>query len=459
MSATAAATAVPVSAENTGSLSLARTWGYGVGDFGINLYFISAMTYLMYFYTDVFGISAAAVATLFLVARGIDAITDPIMGLIVDRTRTRWGPMRPYLLFGAVPMGVLLVLVFTVPDFSETGKLVWAYVTYILFGIAFTVVGLPYSSLTARMTQDYDERTTLSTVRMACAFSGGLLVSAGTMWLVGFAEDEATGFQNTMIFYAAVAAVLLWVAFAAAAQAGEEERVLAPKVTSFKPITDNRHLWVVIGIFCCGMLGFTVRSAATPYYFKYYVERPDLIPLFFMVTLGVMLIGLMLVPRLAGWLGKTRALYVGAIVTLIGCGALYLMPPDALVGIFVSACVISLGATPVAVLGWALLPDTVEFAEWKHNIRADGLIYSTASFFQKVAKTIGGAAAAGMLAVSGFVANEVQGEATLGGIVGLMTWVPALILVPLVICTALHTLDETTHRNIVAELAERDRSD
>ena len=139
---TDAATDAVASEKPDRALSLPRTWGYGLGDFGINLYFITALTYLTYFYTDVFGLAASAVFWLLVVARLIDAFTDPVMGMVIDRTRSRWGPMRPYLLFGAVPMGLLLVLVFTVPDFGDTGKLVWAYVTYILFGIAFTVVGL-----------------------------------------------------------------------------------------------------------------------------------------------------------------------------------------------------------------------------------------------------------------------------------------------------------------------------
>ncbi|MEM7218780.1 MAG: MFS transporter [Pseudomonadota bacterium] len=436
-------------------LSAARAWGYGIGDFGINLYFISAMTYLMYFYTDVFGLSAAAVATLFLVARVIDAVTDPLMGMIMDRTRSRWGRMRPYLLFGAPPMGLLLVLTFTVPDLSESGRLAWAYATYIAFGITFTIVGLPYSSLTARMTQDYDERTRLSTIRMACAFSGGLLVSVGTLQLVGLAADEATGFRNTMVFYAVVATALLWVTFAVARERIDETPLPARATgLDLRPILNNPPLWVVIGIFCCGMFGFTVRSAATPYYFKYYVGRPDLISPFFFATLSTMVVGLVSVPALADRLGKTQALYVGALVTLVGCVALYLMPPTSIVGIFVTGCVISLGATPVAVLGWALLPDTVEYAQWRHGVRADGLVYSVASFFQKLAKALAGAGAAAMLALAGYVANEAQSAASMAAIVGLMTWVPALILIPLVACAALHRLDEATHRRIVAELSD-----
>ena len=454
----------PIARSNR-ALSLERTWGYGLGDFGINLYFISALTYLTYFYTDVFGLTASAVVSLLVVARLIDAFTDPVMGLIIDRTKSRWGSMRPYLLFGALPMGVLLVLVFTVPDMNDTGKLIWAYVTYILFGITFTVVGLPYSSLTARLTNDYDERTTLSTVRMACAFSGGLVVSVCTLWLVGLADNEAVGFRNTMLLYAVVATLLLWTAFKASDTADTQETkrqtstdanaTTSKQPLDLRPILQNGHLWVVIGIFCCGMLGFTVRSAATPYYFKYYVERPDLIPMYFLVTLGVMVVGLAAVPKIAEALGKTRALYVGAAVTFLGCGLLYMQPADSIVGIFVAGGVISLGATPVAALGWAMLPDTVEYAEWRHGVRADGLIYSTASFVQKLAKAAGGAAVAGMLAAYGYVANTVQDGATVDSIVGLMTWMPALIVVPLIGFALMHRLDEKTHRQIVQELAER----
>ena len=157
-------------------MKLREVTGYAVGDFGINLYFIATMTYLLYFYTDVLGISAVAAGGVFAVARFIDAITDPIMGAIAERTRSRWGRMRPYLLFGAVPLAVVSVLLFTVPDGSDQFKLAWAYVTYTAFGLVYTAVTLPYAALTASMTDDYAERSRLSTYRIGCAFAGGLLL-------------------------------------------------------------------------------------------------------------------------------------------------------------------------------------------------------------------------------------------------------------------------------------------
>ncbi len=170
---------------HTDKLSNTQRVGYGIADFGINLYFISAMTYLLYFYTDVFGISAAAAAGVMLVARFVDAVTDPMMGIIAERTNSRWGRLRPYMLFGAIPLGVVSVMTFTTPDLDADGKLWWAYLTYIGFGIAYTIVSIPYSALTASLTADHHERTVLSTVRMACAFGGGYVISAGMPALVG----------------------------------------------------------------------------------------------------------------------------------------------------------------------------------------------------------------------------------------------------------------------------------
>ena len=136
-------------------MNLRTAAGYAVGDFGINLYFISVLTYLLYFYTDVMGISAAAAGGVFAVARFVDAVTDPLMGFIAERTRTRWGRMRPYLLFGAIPLALISILTFTVPDTDMAGKVTWAYTTYILFGLIYTVVTIPYATLTASLTQDY----------------------------------------------------------------------------------------------------------------------------------------------------------------------------------------------------------------------------------------------------------------------------------------------------------------
>ena len=186
---------------------------YAVGDAGINLYFISTLSFLLYFYTDIYGISAAVASGVFFVARQIDALTDPLMGYICDRTVSKWGKMRPYLLFGAIPLGLISIAVFTVPDFGEVGKIVWAYVTYTLFGILYTVVTIPYAALTGMLTTDHDERATLSTLRMAGAFTGALIVSSLMLPMATWFGSEDTGFQMVMVIFSIGSTLLIWITF------------------------------------------------------------------------------------------------------------------------------------------------------------------------------------------------------------------------------------------------------
>ena len=430
--------------------------GYAVGDLGINLYFISTATYLLYFYTDVFGISAAVAASVLLVARVVDAVTDPLMGMIAERTRTRYGRLRPYILFGAVPLGVLGVLTFTTPDLDESGKIWWAYTTYILFGILYTVVGIPYSALTSSLTSNHHERTLLSTIRMAFAFAGGYAISVGMLPLVGVFETQAGGFQLVMIGFSIAATLLLWTTFAAT-----EERVQPPATQrltirdSLAAVFRNPPLLVVMVLFTGGMLSFTVRQTVTVYYLKYNVGREDLVSLFFGITMPVMFVGLLAVPKLAARFGKAGGIMVGAVVTILGCVGLYFTPYDSVFWIFFFSCVMALGGTPIAVLGWAMIPDTVEYAQWKLGLRADGAIFSFASFFQKLAKAIGGAGVAAALAAAGYVANVAQTEASLEAIHLMMTLTPGVIMVLMILVASLYRLDEASHARIVAEIEAR----
>ncbi|TNF89303.1 MAG: MFS transporter [Gammaproteobacteria bacterium] len=430
--------------------------GYAIGDLGINLYFISTGTYLLYFYTDVFGISAAVAASVLLVARVVDAVTDPLMGMIAERTQSRWGRLRPYVLFGAIPLGAVSVLMFTTPDLSNEGKIWWAYTTYILFGILYTVVGIPYSALTSSLTSNHHERTLLSTIRMAFAFGGGYAISVGMLPLVGFFETAQTGFQMVMIGFSVAATLLLWITFAST-----EERVQPPpsqKLTisdSFAAVFRNPPLLVVMALFTGGMLSFTVRQTVTVYYLKYNVGREDLVSVFFGITMPVMFLGLLAVPKLAARFGKAGGIMVGASVTIVGCVGLYFTPYDSIVGIFFFSAVMALGGTPIAVLGWAMIPDTVEYAQWKLGLRADGAIFSFSSFFQKLAKAIGGAGVAAALAAVGYVANAEQTEVSLNAIHLMMTITPAVIMAFVILIASFYRLDEATHSAMVAEIEAR----
>jgi sugar (glycoside-pentoside-hexuronide) transporter len=437
----------------TGKLTASERLGYGVGDLGINLYFISAMTYLLYFYTDVLGLSAAAAGGVFLVARVIDAVTDPLMGFVAERTRTRWGRLRPWILLGAIPLGVAAVLTFHVPDLGATGKLVWAYATYVTFGLLYTVVSIPYSALTASLTDDHGERTALSTVRMAFAFAGGYAISVGMLPLVAALGGGEAGFTRALTLFAVAATVLLWLTVALT-----RERVQPPPEQqlsvrdSLRAVFSNGPLLVVMVLFSCGMLSFTVRQTVTLYFFKYNLGREDLVALFFGITLPVMLVALAGVPWLAERFGKAGGIIAGALVTIVGCFGLYFTPYDQLTWIFFWSCVVALGGTPIAVLGWAMIPDTVEYAQWRHGLRADGSIFAFASFFQKLAKALGGAGVAAALAVAGYVANLEQSAETTLMIHNLMTLVPASIMVIMIVAARAYRLDAQAHARILTEI-------
>ncbi len=443
---------------HTDKLSNTQRVGYGIADFGINLYFISAMTYLLYFYTDVYGISAAAAAGVMLVARFVDAVTDPMMGIIAERTNSRWGRLRPYMLFGAIPLGIVAVMTFSTPDLNAEGKLWWAYLTYTAFGIAYTIVSIPYSALTASLTADHHERTVLSTIRMACAFGGGYVISAGMPALVGLFDTEAQGYQWSMGLFAVIATMLLWVTVWQT-----RERIQPPKTQklslsdSMKSVFLNPPLLIVMVLFTCGMLSFTIRQAVAIYYFKYNLQRPDLIETWFAITMPIMFVGLVFTPWLADRYGKSGGIMIGAIVTIFAAFGMYFTPYDNIEMIFVWGGLLALGGTPIAVLGWAMLPDTVEYAQWRLGVRADGAIFAMSSFFQKLAKTIGGAGVAGVLAWSGYVANVDQTETSLAAIHNLMTLAPAGIMVIMILAARAYRLDGQTHARIVAEINAADR--
>ncbi|MEO0998120.1 MAG: glycoside-pentoside-hexuronide (GPH):cation symporter, partial [Pseudomonadota bacterium] len=250
--------------------------GYGVGDFGFNLYWTTIASFLAAFYTDVFGISAAAAGTMMFVTRIGDALTDPVMGVAADRTRSRFGKFRPYLLFAGVPMAAAAVLTFTTPDLGSGGKLLWAYGTYTLMMLLYTVLSTPYSALSGVMTANSQERTTLISARFLFAFTGGALVNKYTLPLVELLGngDDAKGWQLTMLLYGVLAAVLFAVTFLAT-----KERIEPPAEQQTSPLDDIRDLlrnepWLVLfALAMIIMMTITMRAGSAYYYFTYYIER------------------------------------------------------------------------------------------------------------------------------------------------------------------------------------------
>jgi GPH family glycoside/pentoside/hexuronide:cation symporter len=319
--------------DRTAKLSVGEKLGYGVGDFGFNLYWTTIASFLAAFYTDTFGISAAAAGTMLLATKIIDACTDPVMGAIADRTNTRWGKFRPYLLWAGLPMAGAAVLTFTTPDLGETGKIIWAYVTFTLMMVLYTVLSTPYSALSGVMTARSQERTSLISIRFIFAFGCGFIVNYLTLKLVSALGNgnDARGWQITMLIYGLVAAAIFAITFFTT-----RERIAPPPTQKTNPIEDikdllrNRPWLILFALAMIIMMTITMRAGSAYYYFTYYVERPDLLGLYLGLQAAAYALGAALAPLMTRFLDKAKLLMVlMAVVGVVSLIFTFVPKPDA----------------------------------------------------------------------------------------------------------------------------------
>lgn len=382
---------------------------YGLGDTASNLIFQMTTLYLMYFYTDVFGLNPAAVAMLFLVARVIDAIVEPFIGVMIDRTQTKWGKCRPYFLWLAVPFSITAVLMFMTPDLGDTGKLVYAYISYTALGIMYSGINLPLSAILPSLTSDSNERTVVNTVRMVFAVIGSVVVSAGTMPLVqAFGKgNEAKGFLTTVVLFSVVALLLFLNMFA-----NTKERVKAinekpiPMREGVKAIKGNTPWLIMLLLSLFLWITTSIQGQTSIYYMTYYMKRPELIPIVNSMQL-LMIVAMVFAPLAVKRIGKRNTVICGSIVSIIGytvaiIGGNALSVPMLLSGLLISG----LGMGAGAGLIFAMMADTVDYGEWRSGVRAQGLLYSAASFGVKVGMGLGGALGGVILSLGGYVANN-----------------------------------------------------
>lgn len=411
-------------------LSLKEKVGYAVGDFGFNLYWASIASFLAVFYTDIFGIPAAAAGTMFLVTKVVDAITDPIMGAVADRTKTRWGKFRPYLLFAGVPMAGAAVITFSTPDLNESGKIIYAYITYSFMMVMYTILSTPYSSLSGVLTARSQDRTTLISFRFIAAFVGTALVNKFTLPLVEWLGqgNETLGWQLTMLLYGIIAAIVFAITFFSTT-----ERIAPPSGQNTNPLNDikdllNNRPWVILIVLAMIiMMTITLRGGSGYYYFAYYVERPDLISNYLFVQGIALGVGAALTPLMTKFVDKTKLLMLlMGIVGVLSIG-FYFVPRDAIGLMFTLNILISLALGPKSPLAWSMYADSADYTEWKTGRRATGMTFSAATFAQKLGGALGSAFMLWMLAAIGYVAREAQTDASQQGIALLQTVIPGVI--------------------------------
>ena len=453
-------TSFPEDAMNNDStrISVKEKIGYGLGDTASNFFWQMFMNFILFFYTDVFGIPAAAAGTMLLVTRMWDTGIDPIMGIIADRTNTKWGKFRPYLLWMAVPIGIIGVLTFTTPDLSESGKLVYAYITSLLMMTAYTAINTPYSALMGVITPNSLERTSISSYRFVLAFVAIFIVQGTTLPLVQFfgKGNQATGFQWTMVVFSLVAIVLFITTFL-----NTRERVHPPKDQKTSLKNDLRDLyhnrpWMVLffmGIFALSYN--SIRAGSVLYYFKYYVGSADLASAFMVSGTIAAIVGVMVTKYFSKLLGKRKLYMVVMMITSVLTMLFHFAPKENIALVFALHVVISFVLAPTAPLIWAMYADTADYSEWKWGRRATGLVFSAATFAQKLGWAFGGAVTGWLLAYFGFVANVVQTQGTQDGIRLMMSFIPAVGSILATVAVWFYTLDEPLMERIEQELTSR----
>lgn len=456
-------------------IKLKEKIGYGFGDMASSMFWKLFGSYLMIFYTDVFGLPAAVVGTLFLVTRVWDSAFDPIVGVVADRTHSRWGKFRPYLLFLAIPFSVIGVLTFVTPPFGDNGKLIYAYVTYSLMMMVYSAINVPYASLLGVMSDNPKERNTLSTYRMAFAYIGSFIALLLFMPMVNFwsghskeIADQQQGWTLAVAVIAVMCALLFIGCFALT-----RERVKAlhekqaPLKEDLKDLWKNRPWWILLGAGVAALVFNSIRDGATVYYFKYFIVEEDFQTISFFgvsfVLSGLYLsvgqianiAGVILAAPVSNRIGKKQT-YMGsmAIATVLSI-LFFWFDKDNLPLIFTFQILISICAGSIFPLLWSMYADCTDYSELKTGNRATGLIFSSSSMSQKFGWAIGSALTGWLLSYFGFVANEVQQAEAIQGIKMFMSFLPAAGTLLSIVFISMYPLSEKKMLEISAALKSR----
>lgn len=456
-------------------IKLKEKIGYGFGDMASSMFWKLFGSYLMIFYTDVFGLPAAVVGTMFLVTRIWDSLSDPVMGAIADRTTTKWGKFRPYILWGAVPFGIIGVLTFTTPSLGMTGKIIYAYVTYSLMMGMYTIVNVPYASLLGVMSPNPKDRNTLATFRMSFAYIGSFVALLLFMPIVNLFSGESTdiaiqqkGWTMGVGVIAVICVILFVLTFALTRERVKPIKNKQAKLKEdLRDLAKNKPWWILLGAGIAALVFNSIRDGATVYYFKYYIVEEAftnislfgfsfvLSGLYLAIGQAANIVGVVLAAPVSNRIGKKNT-YLGAMaIASILSVIFFWFNKEQLALIFVFQVLISICAGSIFPLLWSMYADCTDYSELKTGNRATGLIFSSSSMSQKFGWAIGSALTGWLLAYYGFQANQVQSTETLNGIKMFMSILPAAGTLLSVVFISMYPLSEKKMEKIVSQLEAR----
>lgn len=434
-------------------VNLKEKLAYGVGDAGCNFVWSTISMFLILYYTDSVGLNPAVVGTIMLVTRLLDGVTDLGMGTIIDKTNSKWGKARPWVLWSSVPLGVGLMLLFNVPDFlGYRGKIIYAAVTYIfLAAFAYTASNLSYNTLLSLITDDQKERTSISSIRFIFTVACMILLSFITMPIVG-----KIGWGATSIIYGIIAICLLIITFK-----GTKERYVPIKSKdemkggeAFKILAKNKYFWFVTLIFIFNYAVMGITGGVGIYYTRDVMNNAGIFGLLNLANFLPILIGLFFFTTIANKFGKWKCMMFGYVIQLIGLFIMLISPANASL-VIIGAVFKGIGMIPHTAGLFAYVADVVDYGEWKYSVRVDGLTYSATSFGMKVGTGIGTAMVGWLLAAGNYNSKiEVQASSALFAMKSLYIYLPIVFIIISMIVFSFANIDKI-YPSIVSGLEER----
>lgn len=428
---------------------------YGMGSFGANVMYAFIAIYLMLYYTDSFGIKAAAVGLLFLIARLVDGATDVALGILVDNTHTKMGKFRPWILTGSILVSLTTVACFLSPDFSEAGKLVYAYSTYILWSICFAIIDIPYWSLSAAITQNPTERTKVITIPRTIATFGFLSVSASTLWLVKYAGS----WWGVAIIYSVVFLVCMLITFF-----GVKEKHTVPRKErqSFKGfwtlLKQNRPLRLLLaGMFLLEMIG-VIRGTFQLYFFIYNLNAEMMLGVFLTVSMVAQVLGAVVSPFISAKIGKKNTAIYSSAVMALACMLLFFFQ-SSITLIFIVGALAPLCGGIGQISLYSMVADCVEYGEWRSGNRSEGMVFSLNIFKTKLSGALGGAVGGFMLSWAGYIPHQVQAPETAMWIGLLFTLIPGALTLLSLLPLARYEITEKRYYEILSDIHQRNAAE
>ena len=441
-------------------LSMGGKIGYATGIYGVFLAWMMVALYLLYFYTDVMGLSATQAGLVFLIASMWDAVTDPLMGWLIDKTRTRWGKYRPYLLLAAIPFAATFAALFYVPDLTGNNLFVWALVLHIVFRTFYTAVYIPYTGLIARLSTDADERASIAGVKSVFISLASLSVSFFGLPAVTYfgGENEAIGFLRTALVCAFLGILALWVCFWRTHEPQTNESTSPAKVTiadMVKALTSNRaFLLIFIGVLLFTGC-YTILNKSIVYIFKYDIGDRDAARW----ALSAIAVAGILSPAIwvpiTHWTSKRFVWISGCLLASASLLVIYVAEIRAIVPLVIALFIGGCGIHGFLMTFFAMVADAADYGEWRSGHRVEAPLFGLVSLANKTSLAVGTWALAYMLDGVGFVANADQSPETLSGMRQIMTMVPVVGFVASAIAITFFPFNTAEHRKMMSEIEAR----